>query len=459
VKTIKLSGIIGNEITPQVINTLLDEAGGAEITIELDSVGGYLYEAFVIHNAISSYKGKKTLVLNGLVASAASYISTAFDLVVAKDNSVFMIHNAMNAIFGDYRALEKEADNLKRLNDVLADAYAKKSKRDRKAILAEMNEETYYYGKEIVEKGFADSLESSGAAENRSSDVAKAQAMVKSVSLPNKNEDARKACEYLNLINKKTESIPDEVFAEIRSSIADGEIDPGPWDEKDGDIQYFDSGKRYPWGKDGRVYQSALRITASRAGRAQRHDVSALAGEAIRLIQTQAKKNRSGGNNVETRDEAIQLLKNAITNEHLTYAEIATNLGFSDKLMTADHRSALEIVNKLTALGITDPVAFVGQLQADQKANEEKVRNAALDTAFGAVEENGKKNVLRAYAGQQLAAVSIKEIDAKIESFKKDDIALELAGKRADVYNSINVIEHSDKPPVDGVGKRRVDVV
>lgn len=459
-KEIQLSGIVGSDIAPAQIKEFIESAGGDEIAVSLSTPGGYLYEAFQIHNLIADYPGKKTVTLNGQVMSAGTYIATAFDRVVARENTVFMIHNAMNVTFGDYRAHEKEAQELRSLNGIMNAAYAKKSKKSKKDISDAMDAETYYHGQEVVDAGFADEIQSSGQTAIKENDLTEARVAFKGLALPNLAGDAHRACEYVNSMAAKKERVPAEVFAEIRSAIADGSVDEGSWNEKDGDVQYFDNEKRFPWGKNGIVYQSALRLSASRAGQVKRLDISALAGDAIKLIQGRAKNQKTGGYTLENKEEAIQLLKNAIANEHLTHSEIATSLGFADRLITTEQRAAVAVVAALKEMGVDDPVAVISKLKADEKANEETVKNAALDTAFGAKEENGKPNALRIYAGKQLASVSMKEIAAKIEEVKNDPIALELAGKRADVYNPINIVDGQNaQSSGDAIGSNRVDVV
>jgi len=195
-KTLSLTGIIGSDVRPQNIIDFLSDANGDGITVNVASVGGYIYDGFHIFNLLKDYKGKKNLVMTGTAMSIAAYIAMAFDNVQVYENSIFMIHNALVCACGDYRAMAKEARELQRLNDVIALAYAQKSGKPTKEILDLMDAETYLYGKEIIEAGFADSLivqpASGSETEDKSIAVAKAKKNIIDFSQNMRPEDFEK---------------------------------------------------------------------------------------------------------------------------------------------------------------------------------------------------------------------------------------------------------------------------
>jgi len=156
VKTIRFNGCIGYyDITSESVQDALNEAKGEDVEIRLSSPGGDLFEALAIYDVIKEYKGKKTCVLVGFVASAATYIATAFDKVVATTTSMFLIHNASTVAYGEASEIRKVADDLDRVNDLLVGRLTDFSKKDKNDIKDALNEETTYYGKEIYENGFA----------------------------------------------------------------------------------------------------------------------------------------------------------------------------------------------------------------------------------------------------------------------------------------------------------------
>ena len=66
----------------------------SEIVVKINSGGGDLYTGIAIHNALKSLKGHKTVIIEGLAASAASVIACAGDEVQVHAGSMIMIHGA-----------------------------------------------------------------------------------------------------------------------------------------------------------------------------------------------------------------------------------------------------------------------------------------------------------------------------------------------------------------------------
>jgi len=69
-----------------------------------------------------------------------------------------MIHNAWGGAVGDYREMKKSAEVLEGISDLLGQAYAKKTGKKKEEIKKAMDEETWYFGSEILEHGFVDDI-------------------------------------------------------------------------------------------------------------------------------------------------------------------------------------------------------------------------------------------------------------------------------------------------------------
>lgn len=169
-KKINISGGIGYDYTAEQFRESIKNES-QDLDLHISSGGGSVYEAFEIYNEMVDYR-KKTgakiiATLNGIVASAASYIAMGADERIAYDNSVFMIHNAGMVVAGDHRIMGFWADDLKKTDNVIATAYSKatgKSKQEVLNLMAESpdNNGTYFYGADIVENGFANRMIESG---------------------------------------------------------------------------------------------------------------------------------------------------------------------------------------------------------------------------------------------------------------------------------------------------------
>jgi ATP-dependent protease ClpP protease subunit len=151
---------------------------GEEIELVINSPGGSVYEGIGIFNAIR--KAAEThpvhVRINGLAASMATYIAIAArtinpeSKVSVSDNSIFLIHNPIQYVAGDYREMQKQADYLQRLASMFAATYSAVSKQEQKIIQAAMDIETIYIGQEILTAGFANNYEKTNPEETTPED-------------------------------------------------------------------------------------------------------------------------------------------------------------------------------------------------------------------------------------------------------------------------------------------------
>ena len=168
-KKINISGEIGWDYTATSIRDSLRYAKGEDLEIDIASPGGDVFDGIEIFNAIRDYKRDYPAAqimgnLKGVVASMASYIASnpAFDLVVAEDNAVYMIHNPWMLAVGDYNEMARQADFLAGLAGILAVAYQSRTGKSEKEIRAMMDETVWLFGSEIKDAGFVDEMAPSG---------------------------------------------------------------------------------------------------------------------------------------------------------------------------------------------------------------------------------------------------------------------------------------------------------
>lgn len=157
-KIISISGVIGWDVTPKEIRDALDEAAGGPVTAEFSSGGGFIGAGLEIANLFRDYSGETTAVLTGYAMSMSSYIPMFFDNVKAHDNAVLMIHNAGGVAWGDHNEILKYGNLLKGFSGMLAKAYVKKTGTPVDEIASMMDEETFFFGEEILEAGFVDEI-------------------------------------------------------------------------------------------------------------------------------------------------------------------------------------------------------------------------------------------------------------------------------------------------------------
>lgn len=180
-KKLDLSGIVGWDIVASTVRDFLREAAGDPIEVRISSVGGLIGVGLEIFNLIRNYSGHKVCILSGYAMSMASYIPLAFDEIHTEDNAVYMRHNARGGVWGDHNDILNYGATLKGLSGVMARAYAKRLEKvgktaDLAAIVAEMDKETYHFGAEIVDAGYADLLIETSGDKDSDSAMAVAQA-------------------------------------------------------------------------------------------------------------------------------------------------------------------------------------------------------------------------------------------------------------------------------------------
>lgn len=149
-------------ISSSMIVEALQAAGGRDVLVHVNSPGGMVFEGLAIYSALKQYAGKVTMRVEGLAASAASFVICAGDETIIEPGAMIMIHDAWNITIGDAADHRKEADVLDKVSDSIAAMYAEKSGTDAAAWRTAMVEETWYGSAESVTVGLADSVVGSG---------------------------------------------------------------------------------------------------------------------------------------------------------------------------------------------------------------------------------------------------------------------------------------------------------
>jgi len=146
-----------DDITPQMFRDELN-GGKGNITVWINSPGGDCFAAAQIYNMLRDYKGKVTVKIDSLAASAASVIAMAGDDVQISPTGMLMIHNPSTVAMGDHADLEKAIDMLNEVKNSIINAYEEKTGLSRNKLSKLMEDETWMDAKKAVELGFADSI-------------------------------------------------------------------------------------------------------------------------------------------------------------------------------------------------------------------------------------------------------------------------------------------------------------
>lgn len=131
------------------------------IALHINSEGGNVFQAVDIFNALKRHTGKITAYINGLAASAASYIAMAADEIIMGMGSQMMIHDAAGPFFGNSDQLDQFKQDLERVSDSIAGFYAYRAGGTVAEWRKRMKAETWYSAEEAVRAGLADKAEGS----------------------------------------------------------------------------------------------------------------------------------------------------------------------------------------------------------------------------------------------------------------------------------------------------------
>lgn len=157
--------IEGQYITPEGFLEDLEAVKNAQnITVKLNSSGGDLYTGIAIHNALKALNGQKTMIVDGIAASAASIIMCAGDNVQVYPGSLIMIHGVGTQMW-DYVQLDdlkKYVNAFDTAENAIAEIYAVKTGMDVAQLRSMMSLETWMTGSQAVDNGFADEVVGSG---------------------------------------------------------------------------------------------------------------------------------------------------------------------------------------------------------------------------------------------------------------------------------------------------------
>lgn len=144
------------------VAALLREIGPGPVNVRLNSPGGDVFDGVAIHSLLARHPGLVTVYVDGLAASAASFIMLAGDRIVSARNAFVMIHDAMTGPYGNADTLRQTADLLDKVSENIADMYAERAGEDveywRAAMTVNGEDGTWYTGQEALELGLVDEL-------------------------------------------------------------------------------------------------------------------------------------------------------------------------------------------------------------------------------------------------------------------------------------------------------------
>ncbi|OUP14897.1 peptidase [Lactobacillus johnsonii] len=145
-------------INPKAIKQALSDADGSDVTLEINSPGGYVDAGSEIYTALKEYQGQVIAKITGQACSAASWIALAADRVEMSPTAQMMIHRASTISIGNSDDLASDLNALNSLDKSFVDLYSQRTGLDAQEVYRLMCNTTWMNAKEAVDKGFADEI-------------------------------------------------------------------------------------------------------------------------------------------------------------------------------------------------------------------------------------------------------------------------------------------------------------
>jgi ATP-dependent protease ClpP protease subunit len=151
------------------------------IDLHINSGGGFVFDAIAIYSALRNHDAQVDTYVDGVAASAASFIAMAGETVTIEKPAKMMIHDAAGLVLGNAADMREMAELLDELSDTIAGIYADRAGGKVTAWRSAMQRETWYSAHQAVEAGLADKVANDSkpaAPEDRRTQLIRARARV-----------------------------------------------------------------------------------------------------------------------------------------------------------------------------------------------------------------------------------------------------------------------------------------
>lgn len=136
------------------------------IHLRINSPGGDVFDGRAMQTALAQHKARVVAHIDGLAASAATFVALGADEVVMSEGAFFMVHKGWTMQVGNADEMRETAALLDKVDASLSADYQRKTGAEAAQVEQWMADETWFSAEEAVEHGFADRIGASASAEN-----------------------------------------------------------------------------------------------------------------------------------------------------------------------------------------------------------------------------------------------------------------------------------------------------
>lgn len=152
-----VSGMIGGyDLDAQDFVQAVHAIDAKQIDVHINSPGGFVWDTLAMYEALKSHAATVTGHVDGLAASAASFLLQAADHRVMATGSRTMVHDAQLVAIGSPAQVREAADVGDAVSNDIASIYAERAGGKPAAWRKAMTATTWYSASETVDAGLAD---------------------------------------------------------------------------------------------------------------------------------------------------------------------------------------------------------------------------------------------------------------------------------------------------------------
>jgi ATP-dependent Clp protease protease subunit len=152
------AGWFGGVTAKQFSEDLKALGNVATINLRIASLGGDVNEGLAIYRRLVDHSARIVTHIDGWAASIASVIAMSGDEIRISEAGAVMIHDAAAIAFGGADEFRAIADRLDATTGAIADVYVARTKNKADQVREWMSAETWFYGREAVDAGFAETV-------------------------------------------------------------------------------------------------------------------------------------------------------------------------------------------------------------------------------------------------------------------------------------------------------------
>lgn len=144
-------GLLGADIIAKEVKAAKNEP----IRLRINSPGGGVHEATAMLALLKEHKPGVTVMVDGIAASAASFLAMVGSTITMAEGSMMMVHRAMGFTFGNAVDHAKMVEILGKHDSQIVDIYAARTGKSAEEIAAMLDAETWMTSHEALANGFA----------------------------------------------------------------------------------------------------------------------------------------------------------------------------------------------------------------------------------------------------------------------------------------------------------------